>query len=186
MKKRMVGPALFSVTAAAFTGAAMASGIPTASLEEVVVVGQLDQLLGAGSVRDSGNRRRRAAAIPADSAYRRTAGSGPRPGGYPAQWQRQGQSILPARLQSRPRHGSGHQRRRRAGQHADSRPWTRLHRYQFRHSGAGPVHRVPQGNLLRRNRKFLGRRRGRDALSAQARRAAGHGGGRARTNTAAA
>ena len=43
----------------------------------------------------------------------------------------QGQSVLPARLQSRPRHRHGDLLGRRADQFADQRTWPRLHRPQF-------------------------------------------------------
>ena len=62
---------------------------------------------------------------------------------------RQGQPVLPARLQPRPRHRLRDQRRRHAGQHAQPRPRPGLHRPQLPDARAGAAHRIPQGPVLR-------------------------------------
>ena len=59
---------------------------------------------------------------------------------HPAQRRRQGQPVLPARLQPRPRHRLRHLRRRHAGQHADARAWPGLHRPQLPDPRTGRPH----------------------------------------------
>ena len=110
----------------------------------------------------------RAARGAADLSHGRRARGGAGAGRHPAQRRGQGQPVFPARVQSGPRHGSGHHRRRHARQHAHARPRAGLRRYQLPdpRDRAGP--RLPQGSLLRLRRRLrLGRcdlsRRGRPA-----------------------
>ena len=73
--------------------------------------------------RDRGAARR--ARRPPDRPHRRGAGGGARPDRHPAQRRGQGQPVLPARLQPRPRHRPRHHGRRHAGQHAHPRATAR-------------------------------------------------------------
>ncbi len=68
---------------------------------------------------------------------RRTARSSARPDRQPAQRRGQGQPVLPARLQPRPRHRPAHHRRRHAGQPAQPRPRPGLDRPELPDSRAG-------------------------------------------------
>ena len=83
----------------------------------------------------------------------------PGPDRHPAFRRGQSQPVFSARLQPRPRHGSRHQRRRHARQHADPWPWAGLCRYQFSDPRTDPVGECPQGSVLRRRRRLQLRRR---------------------------
>ncbi len=78
-----------------------------------------------------------------------------RPDRHPAFRRGQSQPVLPARLQSRPRHRSRHLGRRHAGEHAHPRPWPGLCRHELPDPGAHPVDAHPQGSVLRRRGRFL-------------------------------
>ena len=85
--------------------------------------------------------------------------SGARPCRRPAFKLGQGQSVLPARLQSRPRHRHGDLLGRRADQFADQRTWPRLHRPQFLDTRNYQWIGGPQGAVLGGRRRFRQRRR---------------------------
>ena len=74
---------------------------------------------------------------PADLAAGRSARVRARRDRHPAQRRRQGQPVLPARLQPRPRHRLRDLRRRHAGQHADARARPGLHRPELPDPRAG-------------------------------------------------
>ena len=77
---------------------------------------------------------------------------------HAAQRRRQGEPVLPARLQPRPRHRLRDLRRRHAGQHADARPRPRLQRPELADPRARRPASLPQGPVLRRRRRLrLGR-----------------------------
>ena len=112
----------------------------------------------------------RAAEEPAGAAPGRSLGVRARPDRHPALGRRQSQPILPARLQPGSRHRLRDADQRHAGQHAEPRPWTGLHRPQLSDAGTGAAHRVPQGPVLRQQRRLLVGGLGRHQLSASARR----------------
>ena len=89
------------------------------------------------SVRKPGCGHRRTARLASGVAHGRVDGSRAGTHRHAAQRRRQSEPVLPARLQPRSRHGSRDQRRWRAREHADARPWPGLHGHQFRDSGAG-------------------------------------------------
>jgi hypothetical protein len=103
-----------------------------------------------------GIRRRagRAAEEPPGAAPRRGAGVRARADRHAACRRRQGQPVLPARLQPRPRHRLRHLGRRHAGQHAHPRAWPGLHRPELPAARTGAAHRVPQGPVLRAERRL--------------------------------
>ena len=80
--------------------------------------------------------------------------SGARPRRRPALRLRQGQPILSARLQSRPRHRPGDLLGRRTDQFADQCPRPGLRRPEFSHSRNARRIGSPQGTLFRRRRRF--------------------------------
>ena len=80
------------------------------------------------------------------------------PGGGFSRRRRQGQPVLPARLQSRSRHRFRRLCRRHADQPADARPRPGLCRSQLADAGNGRQPRHPQGSVLRRCRRFCQRR----------------------------
>ncbi len=90
---------------------------------------------------------------------------GDRAGGdhHPAQRQRQGEPVLPARLQPRPRHRLPRHRRSRPRQPGHARPWPGLQRPQLPDSRAGRERPLQEGGVLRRRGGLLGRRRRRSA-----------------------
>ena len=95
--------------------------------------------------RTSSASRRRPAKAPSrprrssasDHARRRSARDRAGPRRHAAQRRRQGEPVLPARLQPRPRHRLRDDRRRRAGQHADARARPGLHGPQLPDPRAG-------------------------------------------------
>ena len=89
----------------------------------------------------------------------RDPGSGARSCRRPALGLGQGQSVLPARLQSRPRHRHGDLLGRRADQFAHQRAWPRLHRSQFSYPRNDQRIGGPQGAVLGGRRRFRQRRR---------------------------
>ena len=99
--------------------------------------------------------RNRARAVPAPG---RDAGENPRPDRDPALGKRQGQSVLPARLQSRPRDRFLDVSRGYPPQPANPRARAGISRRQLFDLGAGRGARVPQRFLLRGRRRFLLRR----------------------------
>ena len=92
---------------------------------------------------------------PARSADHRLPGRSPRPDRDAAQQPGQGEPVLPARLQPRPRHRLRRLRGRRALQPAHQRPRPGLPRPELRHPGTHRPRRFPQGAVLRRRRRLL-------------------------------
>ena len=90
-----------------------------------------------------------------DPAGRRAGGDGPRRHRHPALRGRQGQPVLPARLQPGPRDRLRGHRRRDAGEHAHPRPRPGIRRPQLRDPGAGREGPVPQGSVPRLDRRLL-------------------------------
>ena len=119
----------------------------------------------------AGRDPRRAAEEPARTAPWRGAGIRARRHRHPALGRRQGQPVLPARLQPRPRHRLRHQRQRPAGQHAQPRPWPGLQRLELPAARAGGPHRLPQGPVLCAERRLRFCRLGRHRLPHAAGRA---------------
>ena len=94
--------------------------------------------------------------VPSGRAARSRAG----PHRQPAQRRGQGQPVLPARLQSRPRHRPAHQRRRHAGQPAQPRPRPRLDRSELRDPRTCHGAALQEGPVRRQRRRLrVGRRR---------------------------
>ena len=115
---------------------------------------------------------------PAAAAPRQPAGVHPRHGRHAAQRFRQGEPVLPARLQPRPRHRLRHLGGRHAGEPAHPRARPGLHRPELRHPGADLARGLLERPVLRRDRRLrLGRRR-EDALHhpPEAEPRAGHAG----------
>ena len=122
------------------------------------------------SQRGRGNARRAATGKP-DGHFRRTAQLSPgdrtrrNPRGRARPWRRaafrlgQGQSILPSRLQPRPRHRLGHLLGRCADQLANQRARPGLRRSELSHSGNDQWFGGAQGSLLRRCRRLRHGRR---------------------------
>ena len=81
---------------------------------------------------------------------RRTAGSDARPDRQPAQRRRQGQPVLPARLQPRSRHRPAHHGRRHAGQPAQPRARPGLDRPEFPDPRTGRAARLQERARTRR------------------------------------
>ena len=86
---------------------------------------------------------------PASPAPGRGAGVRARRDRHAALGRRQGQPVLPARLQPGPRHRLRDLRQRPAGEHAHARARAGLLRPQLPDPGAGGPHRLPQGPVLR-------------------------------------
>ena len=82
----------------------------------------------------------------------------------PAQRRGQGQPVLPARLQPRSRLRLRADDRRHSGQHADARARAGLRRLELPDPRAGERRAVPQGSLLRGERRLLVRRLGQHQL----------------------
>ena len=120
-----------------------------------------------------GRDRRRAAQQPAPAAAGRGAGARARPRRHPALGRRQGQPVLPARLQPRPWHGLRLPPQWHARQPAHARPWSGLQRPELPPARAGAARALPEGPLLRAQRRLRRRRRGRFCLPHPARCAAG-------------
>ena len=129
-------------------------------LQEVVIFARGENLIGKadGGQRRRGRRRRPVRAAPAPRG--RTARSGARPDRRPALRQRQGEPVLPARLQPRPRHGLHDLHRRRADEPAHARPRPGLPRRERPDPGDRGARGLPQGALPRGRRRLRARRRG--------------------------
>ena len=98
----------------------------------------------------SGARSQRPAGYRTGASARSRAGARRRP----AFRRRQGQPVLPTRLQSRSRHRHGDILGRRADQPANERARPRLHGSQLSHSGNDQRTRGPQRTLFRRRRRL--------------------------------
>ena len=103
--------------------------------------------------------RRRAARAPSAPAHRRNRRDHPRRHRLPAQRRGEGEPVLPARLQSRPRHRSPHHARRRAGQYAQPRARAGLYRSELPHPGVHPRGALQERAVLCRDRRLRVRRR---------------------------
>ena len=109
--------------------------------------------------RVGGARRRRRPARAADPPRGRAARDGAGAHRHPALGRREGQPVLRARLQPRPRHRLPDAHRGRAAQHADARPRPGLHRPQPAHPRAGGLPRLQARRAPRRARGLLERGR---------------------------
>ena len=130
--------------------------------------------------REPGRDRRRLDAGGGDGRTDRAAPDGARRGRardgagcrhQPALGRRQGEPVLPARVQPRSWNRLRDDGRGRPGQSSDARPRPRLHRPQLRGSGARLRHPVQEGPLLRRGRRLHDRRLGQHQLRQRPRRA---------------
>ncbi len=117
--------------------------------------------------RRRGGGRPRGPGAAAAAARRRAARDRARRRHQPAQRRRQGQPVLPARHEPRPRHRLPHHRRRRPAQPADPCARPGLRRPQLPHPGARRHAALPQGSLRRRGRRLLRRRFGAPRLRAR-------------------
>ena len=115
----------------------------------------------SGDLRQRWGRQVQRLRHPADPATWRVGRGGSRTGRHPALGLGQGQSVLPAWLQPRPRHRLFGFARRRAAQPAHPRPWPGLSRHQRHRPGAGRDDFIPEGPLLCRGGGLLRRRDGR-------------------------
>ena len=109
-------------------------------------------------------RQRRGSARAPDGARRGGARGRAGHGRRAALGQRQGEPVFLARLQPGPWHGFHGDLRRRAAELPFARPWAGLSRRQRHDAGDDRAHRLPQGHVSRRHRRFLdgGRRRHHD------------------------
>ena len=115
----------------------------------VEVTGHYDNSVGSSDAASAGVDHAAADRGPAAAAPGQPARVRARHGRHAAQRRRQGQPVLPARLQPRPRHRLRHLGGRHAGQPAHARPRPGLHRPQLHHSRADLARRLLEGAVLR-------------------------------------
>ena len=105
-----------------------------------------------------GRHRPRRPRAPADPAPGRAGRDRAGRHGHAALGRRQGEPVLPARVQPRSRHRLQRLGRRRAGQHADPRPWTGVRRPELPDPRDRRHRPLSQGSVPRRGRRLLDRR----------------------------
>ena len=148
---------LLSSIAFSLAGAARADDGAEA-LPTVEVTGNYNNGVGTSDAASQGSVNAKLIENRPTLAARRDPGIRARPDRLAAQRRRQGEPVLPARLQPRPRHRLRDLRRRHADQHAHARARAGLHRPQFPDPRAGLAHRLQERPLLRgRGRLRVGR-----------------------------